>query len=838
MRQGWHYETADDDAPLEYKGVVFNEMKGYYSTPDILLNVETQRNLLPDTPYANSAGGDPAAMPDLTYEQFKRFHETLYHPSNARIFFYGDDDPEQRLKLIDEFITEFEQKDVDAAIPLQQAFDAPRTTTKPYDSGEFGADSKKAFVTVSWLLPEIHDHKTMLKLRILSQALVGSSASPLRKALIDSGLGEDIVGGGFSGSNRQAMFSTGLKGIAADDAKQVETLILETLGKLADDGLTEETLNAAINKIEFNMRERNTGPYPRGLVTALQVIPTWLHGGNPLDAMEFEDTLAEIKDSYDDNPAYFENLIGEYLLDNPHRSTVILTPDPELGARRDATERERLDKARDSMDSDDIRQIIDMQEELRIEQETPNTPEELATIPTLTLDDIEREITTVPTDMSEAHGATIHHHDLPTSGIAYMDFGFNLKALPAELLPYVGLFSSALTKMGTHKEDFVTLSQRIDSSTGGIGVTDMTSVRRDTRDQYAAYLFVKTKAMLHQTDDVLDILRDILLDVNLDDRERFMQLVLERKARMEAYLNMSGHLIALRRLRAQDNAADRATEQMKGLENLLFVRELVENVQNNWEQVSSSLKRIRDLLIQRRAMVVNATLPDDAWQQVAPRVHAFINDLPGEDVTLHDWQFDVPPANEGLTLPAQVNFVGKGGNLYDLGYDLDGSYVAIKKHLSLTYLWNRIRVQGGAYGGTFLFDSASGSAQFLSWQDPNIVGTLKNYDEAADYLKQLSMTQDELETTIIGAIGDIESHDLPDAKGFKATVRHLIGYTDEMRQQLRDDVLATTLDDFHHMGEMLAKLAENANVVVVGSPDALNAANEELGDILVIRSIN
>jgi hypothetical protein len=185
-----------------------------------------------------------------------------------------------------------------------------------------------------------------------------------------------------------------------------------------------------------------------------------------------------------------------------------------------------------------------------------------------------------------------------------------------------------------------------------------------------------------------------------------------------------------------------------------------------------------------------------------------------------------------------VNFVGKGGNLYDLGYELDGSYVAIKKHLSLTYLWNRIRVQGGAYGGTFLFDSASGSAQFLSWQDPNIVGTLKNYDEAADYLKQLSMTQDELETTIIGAIGDIESHDLPDAKGYKATVRHLIGYTDEMRQQLRDDVLATTLDDFHQMGEMLATLAENANVVVVGSPDALKAASEELGDILAIRNIN
>ena len=415
MRQGWHYETSDEDAPLDYKGVVFNEMKGYYSTPDILLSVETQAALLPDTPYANSSGGDPQAMPDLTYEQFKSFHETLYHPSNARIFFYGDDNPEDRLRRIDEFITEFKREEVDADLPLQESFDKPRFVTKPYDSGEFGADSNKAMVTVSWLLPEIHDHATMLQLKILSQALVGSSASPLRKALIDSGLGEDIVGGGFSSSNRQAVFSTGLKGIAADDAKQVETLILDTLGTLADDGLTPETIDAAINKIEFNLRERNSGGFPRGLVTAMQILPTWLHGGNPLNAIEFEDTLADIKAAYDDNPQHFENLIGEYFLDNPHRSTVVLTPDPEMGKRRDAKERDRLDKARAGMNAADIQQIMATQEQLRIEQDTPNTPEELATIPTLTLDDIEREITTVPTDISESHGATIYYHDLPTA---------------------------------------------------------------------------------------------------------------------------------------------------------------------------------------------------------------------------------------------------------------------------------------------------------------------------------------------------------------------------------------------------------------------------------------
>ncbi len=835
QQEGWHYETEGNDASLTYKGVVFNEMKGYHSTPDYALEVSIQEALLPDTPYVHDSGGNPAHIPDLTYEQFKAFHETYYHPSNAFIFIYGDDDPDERLRMIDAFIAEFDARPVDATVPLQARFDAPRTVTKRYDAGESGDESNKALAAVSWLLPEVTDAERILELEILGHILVKTAASPLRKALTDSGIGEEAAGG-LDAIKRQASFTVGLRGIKPADGQKVETLVLNTLGKLAEDGIEREMVEASLNTIEFQLREKNTGGFPRGLAAFIGVLQPWMHGGNPVEHLAFDETLQRIKTRYAEQPGYFETMIGEYFLDNPHRVTVFMQPDPQVKVERDAAEAARLEHERAGMTADAIEQVIADMEALELRQTLPDAPEDLAKIPRLTLNDLEREIKIVPTEVILTDNGTLVYHDLATSGIVYADFGFDLYALSSDLLPYVGLFGRALVEIGTEREDFVRLLQRIGAKTGGIR-PDFLASQTMERDASVAYLFLRAKAMGGQTQDMLDILSDILLTVKLDNRERFLQMVLEAKARQEAGLGMSGHIIANNRLRAHFDDAGWFSEQLSGISHLFFVRELASQIQNDWASVLEKLETLRRLLINRNGLVVNVTADADLWAAFRPKLDTFLASLPAQPLNRQTWTHADLPPYEGVTVPTQVNFVGKGANLYDLGYQVHGSHVVILKHLNLDYLWNKVRVQGGAYGGTCLFNHVSGVTTFLSWQDPNLIDTLAVYDGTADYLRGLSLSDGDLEKAIIGAISQLDAYQLPDAKGFSATTRYLIGYTDAMRQKIRDEVLGTTVADFHALADVMEKVGQAGRVVVTGSAERITAANETMGGKMKITPV-
>lgn len=825
MQEGWHYESNDGE--LIFKGVVFNEMKAAYSSPDRAFGELVDKTLMPDTPYANSSGGDPAAIPDLTYTQFKNFHETYYHPSNSFIFFAGDDDADERLRITNEYLSQFDKKDINADMPLQPMFSAPLSVEDGFDAGDELPDSKKTMAAVTWLLPEIGDLQTVLGLSVLSYSLVSTEASPLRKVLLDSGLGEGLLGGGLGGGSRQLTFGIGLKNIVYEDSQQVENIVLETLGNIAEEGLDRDTIAAALNTFEFSLRERNTGSFPRGLSTIMGVFRSWIYGTDPMEAMAFGKRLAVVKERFVQDDDYFEELIGKYLLNNPHRATVVLRPDPEVGPKRDAAESEHLEKARAAMDEVAYDKLLETQDALHKMQTTPDTPENLAKIPALTLDDIERDIKSESQEIVEQDGTTIYFHEQPTGGIAYLDLALNLKTLPAKYLPYVELFGEALTKMGTDSEDYVKLTQRIGIHTGGVGATTFTANHRQT-DDFMTYLFIRAKSMADKTQDLLDILKDILLTVKLDDKERFKQLVLQRKAQFERFLPYGGHMVAASHVRAQLNKASWVDEQMGGATSLFFLRELENTIDNDWASVLAALEIVRDTLVSRSAMLVNATMEAVMWQNFKPQLDTFLDTLPNNNVANADWQMSGGEKYEGFTMPAQVNFNAKSANLNDVGYKAHGSVSVIGKHIRREYLWETVRVQGGAYGGTMSYSTGSGLVTFMSWRDPNIVGTLQNFDATGDYLQTMEMSDSNIEQAIIGAIGDLDSHDLPDAKGFKAMIRHMVGYSDDMRQQYRNEVLDTTLDDFHAFGAILKKAAENGRVAVVGSPDAIEAASSDM----------
>ncbi|RPI25270.1 MAG: peptidase M16, partial [Chloroflexota bacterium] len=823
----WHYELERVEDPLAYKGVVFNEMKGAYSSPDDLLDEKSQQLLYPDSIYHFDSGGDPEAIPQLTYAQFKQFHDTFYHPSNARIFFYGNDDPAERLRILDAYLKDFDAIDVPSEIQLQPRLSQARRFVLPYDAGE-AHDGQKSYLTLNWLLPEVGEPELTLGLSILAYILIETPASPLRKALIDSGLGEDLTGRGLETGMRQMFFSTGMKGVERENVGSVEKLILDTLSHLASQGIDPEMIAAAINTIEFRLRENNTGSFPRGLVVMLRALSTWNFDGDPLAPLAFERPLSAIKERIASGMRYFEGLIQEHLIENDHRVTLILEPDSDLSARREALERERLDQARRSMDESELIAIVENTQELKRRQETPDSPEALATIPALSLSDLDKEIKRIPLDVLDAKGARILFHDIPTNGILYLDVGFDLHCLPQEWLPFVPLFGRALLEMGTEMEDYVRLSQRIGRSTGGIRPSWFSSMSQGSQKSQA-WLFLRGKAVTPQTHELLAILHDVLVKVRLDNRERFRQMVLEAKAEQETQLIPMGHRVINQRLRAHFNEADWANEQMNGVGNLLFLRSLLDRVENGWPAVLQTLESMRATLLGRDSILLNATIDGAAWDQVYPLLGQFVNSLPANPTSAKEWSSPSLSPVEGLTIPAQVNYVGKGADLYKLGYELHGSVQVITLFLRSTWLWEKVRVQGGAYGGFSLFDRQSGVLTFLSYRDPNLLGTLDVYNRTAEFLKQLDLSAPELTKSIIGAIGEMDAYLLPDAQGYMSMIRYLTGITDEDRQRLRDQVLATSLDDFRRFGEVLEPVEDHGHVVVMGSPDAMNAANSESG---------
>ncbi len=833
-QEGWHYEI-DDAGQLAYSGVVFNEMKGAYGSPDDLLETAVLTSLFPDNLYGFESGGDPAHIPDLSHEALLSFHRTHYHPANALIYFYGDDPTDARLQIIDRWLTDFDRLAVDATIPLHPPFTAPTRRQRPYTPGE----NAKTFVTVNWALADTSDPATDLALAILGHILIGTPASPLRKALIDSDLGEDLAGLGLMGELRQIVFSTGLKGVEDANIDAVETLVLDTLRGLATDGIDPRTVAASLNTVEFSLRENNTGGFPRGLALMLRGLTIWPYGGDPLSQIAFEQPLQAVKAAAAAEPRTFENLIQRYLLDNPHRVTLLLHPDPDLEARQQTAETARLAAARAAMTPNDLAAIRAANEELRRLQETPDSSAALAAIPRLALADLDRQNKLIPlTVLHEGDGrdASILYHDLFTNGIVYLDLGFDLRALPADLLPYVNLLGRALLETGAGEQDFVSLSQRIGSKTGGIHPSAFISARRDTTDPVARF-FLRGKATAPQTPDLLAILRDVLLSARLDNRERIRQIVLEEKAGEEANLLPMGHAVVLSRLGAHFHAADWAAEQMGGISYLFFLRQLVGKIEQDWLGVLAKLETARSLLINRATLLANVTLDAANWAQVQPQLADFLADLPVAPARLQTWTPTSLPRYEGLTIPASVNYVGKGGDLYRLDYRLHGSTFVLANLLNTGWLWEQVRMQGGAYGAFFAFDQRSGVAKFASYRDPNLRTTLDAYDRAAAFLAGLDLGEDEMTRAIIGVIGQFGAHLLPDAKGWVSMQRYLLGESDAFRQQLRAEVLSTTPADFGAFVDALAGLASAGDVVVLGSETAIAQANAEGGLGLEVRRV-
>jgi len=825
-QEGWHYQLDNLESALTINGIVYNEQKGNFAMPFKLLAVESQRALFPETIYGHAYGGRPADIPSLTYDQFKAYHQTYYHPSNARIFWYGDDPPEERLRYLNTWLKEFNQVAIDSEIPLQPTFEKPRTVVIPYAAGA-GKDthSSRGYLTQNWMLAEVGDPEIMLALQILEYALTGLPVSPLRKALIDSKLGEDLAGLGLWIHARQMYFSSGLAGINPDDTNRVSRLILETLSDLVNSGFDPGIVAASLNTIEFQLREANFGRYPRGLVLLQdRAMTTWIHGHDPLALLAFEAPLQTIKQKVSTGEPYLERLVQSYFLDNPHRATVLLTPDPDKNLEKE--ELDRLKKIRASMSDVDLQKCIKDTQSLLAYQQKPDKPEEVAKVPTLKLTDLDMKYKETPIQVNETSGCKTLFHGLSTHDVIYLDLAFDLSHLPQNLIPFAPVFGEALIKMGTSQEDSIGLMQRTGRQTGGITTTLISSAALG-KGQTVNRLVLRGKAMVNKASELLEIFDEILLEPRFDNPAHFAQLVLQARARLESNLAPLGFQFTSNRLKAQFCESGWLTEQWTGVEQIFFLRRLEKELQDNWHGVLSRLEEIHQSILNRRALICNTTLNETHWLMFEPKLVRFLSYLPGKQIKKVSRQLTWFQRNEGLIMPSPLNFVGKGANLYDLGYELNGSIGAIVNFINMQWLWEQIRVQGGAYGGRCTFDKNSGMFTYESYRDPHLERTLESYDRTAEFLRYANIPESERIKNIIGAIGQIDNYKMPDMRGLNSMVRYLSGETSEVRQRLREELLNSTSKDFRAFVDFLEYVKERGSVVLLGSRENIQKMNSK-----------
>jgi len=871
-QEGWHLELEKKEDPLIFKGVVYNEMKGVYSSPDSLLSRECTRSIFPTNTYGVDSGGDPMNIPDLSFEQFREFHGKFYHPANSRIYFSGDDDVSRRLEIMDEYLSEFgpspESKPASKITWQKKEFSEPLRQKHPYPISE--DQPALHMINVNWL---VNDEELSpldeLTLSIVDHLLMATPSSTLYKALIESGLGAQVTGGGLMDELLQSTFSVGLKGVQPESVKAVEDLIVETLAKVVQEGFAQDDIASSLNTIEFQLREFNTGNFPKGLAWMLGAMSHWVYDKSPTNGLKFEKPLAELKESIaESGSAIFQNAVKKFLVENKHRSVIEMVPSKSLESEQLDEEEKRLAAIKASLSNEEIDDIISKTAALKELQAAEDSPEDIATIPALKIEDLNPEQAEYPIKVVEnanGSGITVVTHEMSsTSGIAYVDFGVDLSSIPLSEVPLIGLFSRLTKQAGAGEYSDVSLSRHIGTYTGGIDLVLMQSgVIPNNSDDYVvrdgnhmiSKLFFKGKATSDQADKLLDIYKLLLTDAKLDSQQKAIEFLKEGKSRLEASIPGSGHVYANMRIRARYNPGAYIEEQMSGISYLETVKDLLKQAEEDWPSLLARLEGIREVILKestcRNGMIMNLTGDKTVLKTIKPHVDSFLNAVPGNsesDEKLPDFYTEIHPwamqarkkmaissddssckiVDEGFVVPTQVSYVGKGGQLFLPGEKISGAGHVVARYLKTGYLWDYVRVIGGAYGGFCVYGPGDGLFTYLSYRDPNLGKTLDVYDNAGDALLKVaeSMTDEDLTKAIVGALSDLDSALGPDQKGWSSLQRWLKNEPAERRQQFRNDVLNTTKEDFKAFALRLKEMG-NSSIAVVSSKAAFEATMKE-----------
>jgi len=819
MQEGWHYELEDKDAPMSYKGVVYNEMKGAFSSPEQVLFRKIQESLYPDTPYGVDSGGDPEDIPKLTQEQFLSFHKKYYHPSNSYIYLYGDGDILKHLEFIDkEYLKDFDSLDIDSGIPLQQPFPDIRETTAEYSISAGESTEGKTYLSMNFSIGRSTDPFLYLAFDILEYLLADNPAAPLKKALLQAGIGKDVFGS-FDNGILQPIFSIVAKDADVEQKEDFKAIVTNTLKELAEKGIDKRLIEAAINYREFKLREADFGGRPKGLIYNIRCMDSWLYDADPTMHLSFEEPLGRVKAALTE--PLFEDLIKKHLLENNHCSLLVVKPQPGMAESREREICQKLQEYKASLPEEEINRIVECTRELVKKQSEPDSPEALATIPMISLEDIKAEAEVLPLEERDISGVKTLNHEIHTNGIAYVSLYFDTRAVPEGLLPYAGLLAAVLSEIGTRKRGYEDLANEINIQTGGISFTNQAFPILGSDDDYAPRLIVKAKSLSGKLPELMRLTGEIINETVFDDARRLKEIIQEGRSRLEMGIYSQGHYMAMTRLNSYFSPAGKYNETLTGISFYRFLAGIEKGFDSRKDEIIHNLKTVSEFIFQKSSLMASVVISPEDYSAFANEFAVFADSLPDTAARPpQSYAFEQAPANEGLMTPGKVQYVAKGFSFKKAGWQYTGSLQVLRSIASLDYLWNRIRVQGGAYGAFANF-SRSGAMIFVSYRDPNLKETLAAYDQMVQYLEGFDADNREMAKYIIGTISRLDTPLTPQMKGERAVSNYLSGVTQADIQLERDEVLKTTPQDIRGLAPMLQDVLKNEYICVLGSESKL-----------------
>lgn len=828
MQEGWHYELTQEDAPITYNGVVYNEMKGAFSSPESVLDRMISRTLFPDTCYGHESGGDPDDIPNLTYEAYLEFYHKYYHPSNSFIYLYGNMDMEEKLVWMDEqYLSQYDRKEIDSRIRMQQPFCKPVEKEYKYSVMEDEPLENASYLSVNTVVGTDVDPKLYVAFQILEYTLLDAPGAPLKEALLKAGIGSDIMGGYESGI-LQPYFSVVAKGAENSQKEEFLKIVKDTLRKMADEGMNRKSLLAGMNYFEFRYREADYGSTPRGLMYGLQCMDSWLYDGDPMIHLEYQQTFDFLKKAV--NEGYFENLIREYLLDNPFEAVIVVTPERNLTEKKDEAVAQALAAYKESLTPEQIRALVQQTKDLKEYQETPSPKEDLLKIPMLKREEIEKKAEKLYFEEKQIDGVTVVHHNLFTSGIGYLAVLFRTDRVPVEDLPYVGLLKSILGYVDTEHYTYGDFTSEIHLNSGGLtmGVDSYVNLRE--KGTFTGVFFARMRVLYDKIDFGMNMIEEVLLHSRLDDKKRLLELLSEVKSRIQMRINSSGHSMAVTRATSYFSPTSYFNDAIGGIAYYHFVENAVKNFETESDSIIAGLKRVIAQLFTRENILISFTADEEGLHALEGSIRAFAEKFPEGSGTVYPFTFPKENRNEGFKTASQVNYVARCGTFADSGFAYTGALRILKVIMSYDYLWIRLRVKGGAYGCMSGF-GRSGEGYFVSYRDPNVSESNQVYEEVISYLETFDIDERDMTKYVIGTISDLDVPHLPSAKGKRGLSAYFSGVTEEMLQKERDEILGATVQDIRNLAGLVEAVLKTGSICVIGNAAQIEKDAKMFGEV-------
>lgn len=819
-QEGWHYEMETPESDLKINGVVYNEMKGAFSSPDDVVEREILNALFPDNSYGVESGGDPLVIPELTYEQFLAFHGRYYHPSNSYIYLYGNCDMADKLEYIDkEYLSKYDELQIDSSIKQQMPFDKPRYITKTYPIAETEEEKEHSYLVYSIAMESNLNPDEYIAFDALDYAICSAPGAPLKKALVEAGIGKDVYSE-YDNGTMQPYFSIVAKDTDPERKDEFVSIVERVLKEQAEVALDHISLLASLNSSEFRYREADFGSYPRGLMLGLQMLDSWLYDSTkPFIHIVANDTFKRLKEFID--RGYFENLIKERLINNNHKIILTVVPEKGLTTKRDNELAAKLADMKASMSDEQIAEMVKKTKELAAFQEAVDDEETLKCIPLLKREDLKREANRYIYEEKKIGDIPVLYHDIFTNGISYIRFIFDMKNVPTEYWTYVGLLRSFIGLLDTDNYTYGELFNEVNLKTGGISPTTFNYANVENSDDFMMTFEMKCKVLDENISEAVRLISEMILGTNYNNPERLRELVDETKSRVESGMIASGHALAAGEAVASFSRVEATNNAMTGIPLLRLLQEIDKNFDEMIPTVISRLDELVGMIFRKENLLVDYGGPAESYEKLCNVIPVFADGLRKENLTMIGGTVEPVMCKKGLTSAAQVQYVARCGDFTLKGLEYTGALRVLKVMMGYDYLWTNVRVKGGAYGCMCLF-SHTGKSYFVSYRDPHLSRTVDVFENASEYVRNFEADERTMTQYIIGAVADMDIPMTPSRKISSSLMAYLTKMTYEKKQKYRDEVLDATAESIRALAGHIDAFMETGAYCVVGGEDKIN----------------